>query len=53
MTVDEWRRKHRRCEFCEHLRHYEKYGFNCKAKQKLVSIGIPRPFCRLFELRKE
>lgn len=55
MTVLEWRKKHRRCKFCKHLRDLM-MPLNCigtetlcKAKDKVVIANIPRPFCRLYE----
>lgn len=59
MTVNEWRRKHRKCLFCKHLRvvnppHYcADCFFRCEAKQKDVNEDIPRPFCKLFELKEK
>ena len=59
MTVAEWRKKHRRCEFCTYLRYitpppgcYED-GFFCIAKKKVVHPTMPRPFCRLFQLKED
>ena len=55
--VDKWRRRHKRCYFCKHLRCLENpmgYDtFTCDAKGKTVNIDIPRPFCTVFELGKE
>lgn len=61
MTVAEWRKKHRRCEFCKYLRLL--YAppnclcdgdiFQCTAKSKEVHPTVPRPFCRLFQLRED
>lgn len=65
MTVQQWRNKHRRCAWCiycekrsgidvdaggfvfEVVRHY------CTAKLKTVDSTLPRPFCRLFNQRKD
>jgi hypothetical protein len=58
MTVAEWRKKHRRCEFCKHLRILyapplcEGDIFECKAKAKMVFATLPRPFCRVFQLKE-
>lgn len=49
MTVADWRKKHRRCEFCKHLNFFTD-GFFCIAKSKEVHPTLPRPFCRLFQL---
>jgi hypothetical protein len=60
--VEKWRRKHKRCMWCSHcvgrrvmdrdLIFYTIY--DCKAKGRDdVNIDIPRPFCTLFELKKE
>lgn len=55
--VNKWRRKHKRCYFCDNLRFYENPmgcdTFICVAKGKIVNIDIPRPFCRIFILRME
>lgn len=63
MTVQEWRNKHRRCAWCVHARAEEVYDdgytylditiYTCTAKCKRVDPTTPRPFCRLFEQRKE
>ena len=54
--VDKWRRKHKRCGFCQHVEYLDNpcgiSAFSCKAKDKLVNIEIPRPFCGLFELKR-
>ena len=54
--VDKWRRKHKRCGFCQHMEYLDNpcgiSAFSCKAKDKLVNIEIPRPFCGLFELKR-
>lgn len=58
MTVAEWRKKHKRCEFCTYLRYKEpppnclSDGFMCEAKCKLVHPTLPRLFCRLFQLKE-
>lgn len=53
MTVDAWRSKHRRCEFCEHMRFLPGSDVTvCMAKRKLVIMTLPRLFCRLFQLER-
>ena len=52
MTVNEWRSKHRRCEFCTYLRYSAAFGFMCVAKQKLIDSALPRPVCKLFKLKE-
>lgn len=61
--VDKWRRKHKKCRWCTHCGVYTlidpiskefDYRNECKAKGiKLINENIPRPFCTLFELKKE
>lgn len=55
--VSKWRRKHKRCYFCDHLRCIENpMGYDtwiCNVKGNIVNIDIPRPFCKPFELRME
>lgn len=59
MTVQQWRNRHRRCYFCKHCKYVmPPYGiapdyYRCEAKCKIVNENIPRPFCRLFEQKKE
>lgn len=59
MTVKEWRRKHPKCRYCVHLKHMTLpqncIGSDtwCKAKDKDVNENLPRPFCRLFEVRED
>ena len=63
MTVQEWRGRHRRCAWCVHAKSNEAYDddytdlyitiYTCTAKNKRVDPTTPRPFCRLFEQRKE
>ncbi len=55
MTVDDWRMKrwNRRCKFCTHLGLRDSVLGYCIAKRKIVEVELLRPFCRLFELRKE
>ena len=40
MTVSEWRRKHKRCAWCKHLKLYA------------VNTRLPRLFCKVFELEE-
>lgn len=46
--VDKWRRKHKRCYFCRHVKYLDNPrgtgAYQCQAKTKLVNIEIPRPF---------
>ena len=61
--VDKWRRKHKQCRWCTHC--YEDLefddnkhtiGITYRCKAKCLRIMIPhmsRPFCTLFELKKE
>ena len=56
--VEKWRRMHKRCYFCSHCSITRSTPFSpdvyiCEAKGKTVNIDIPRPFCTLFELKKE
>lgn len=55
--VQKWRRKTKRCYFCNHLRRIENpLGFDtfvCKAKGKRTNIDSRKPFCKLFELNKK
>lgn len=52
MTVQEWRNKHRKCDFCKH-ESFSPCGYAyCDAKKKGVFRWLPRPFCRLFELKE-
>lgn len=56
--VDRWRRRHKRCYFCTHCSITPSIPFApdvyiCEAKGKTVNIDTPRPFCTLFELKKE
>ena len=56
--VEKWRRRHKRCYFCSHCSITPSIPFSpdvyiCEAKGKTVNIDIPRPFCILFELKKE
>ena len=52
MTVEEYRKKHKRCRTCKHL----KLSFNwyCEAKEKIFdgnpkSSSIKGMFCRVYE----
>lgn len=60
--VDKWRRKHKKCMWCRHCVGHKAITstceqasvFECTAKGKYIaSIDFPRPFCTLFELKKE
>lgn len=59
MTVNEWRNKHRRCEFCAYLQRIVQLPGCitdedwCKAKHKPVHPARPRPFCRVFQLKED
>lgn len=65
MTVTEWRNKHRRCAWCIYCEKrsgidvvaggldYEAIKYYCTAKLKRVDHMTPRPFCRVFEQRKD
>ena len=57
--VNAWRRKHKRCEFCQYCRYEflpDSYGgvdagWMCRAKMKPITMrNTPRPFCRVFKL---
>ena len=51
--ANKWRRKHKRCKWCHHCKtrvHSDGLVTICSAKEKLVDIDIPRPFCTVFEL---
>ena len=57
MTAKEWRKKHPKCQYCSHLINVTLppfcIGFDtwCNAKEKIVNSDLPRPFCRLFEVK--
>lgn len=56
--VIKWRRRHKRCSFCKHCRStgivpFTPLVYTCTAKRKNININTPRPFCGLFELRKD
>ena len=55
--VNKWRRKHKRCYFCDNLKLIENPigsdTFVCDAQAKPVNTDIPPPFCRIFVLRME
>lgn len=52
MTVNEYRKKHKRCRTCKHLKHL--FCWYCSAKEKTFS-GNPKSssvkgmFCRVYE----
>lgn len=57
---DKWRRRHKRCKFCTHCKIVPPcdtpgYGklFKCTIKDSIVNLNTPRPFCYMFELRKD
>lgn len=57
---DKWRRRHKRCKFCTHCRVTPPIDipcvnsfFECDVKERKVNLNTPRPFCYMFELRKE
>lgn len=59
--VDEWRRKHKKCQWCIHCKPYtvfdQNYGYEtlyeCEAKDfDILSTRLPRPFCKVFELKR-
>lgn len=54
MTVEEYRKKHKRCKTCMYA--YEPFGLNaiCKAKNKtlgslLIYCGLKGMFCKLYK----
>ena len=54
--VDKWRRKHKRCKWCRNCKSFGPFHLyhKCVAKDHTnINIDIPRPFCTLFELKKE
>lgn len=62
--VEKWRIRHKRCTWCVYyLPIYNKFNpvkgvietqYKCVAKDKVISnILMPRPFCTLFNLKKE
>ena len=56
--VDKWRRKHKQCRWCNHCYENLEYTigvvYGCKAKGlEFVNPYRSRPFCTLFELKKE
>lgn len=59
VTVQEYRNRHPKCQYCGHLRRLWLPPFCvgrntwCQAKEKLVNENLPRPFCRLFKVRVE
>lgn len=58
IAIERWRRKHKRCDFCEYLTILIPAtpncdcSFMCKVKAKDVSVDLPRPFCKLFKLKE-
>lgn len=57
MTVNEYRKKHRRCRTCKHAYSYFS-GWVCKAKNKrgyyslVESEGLKGMFCRVYEAKE-
>ena len=51
--VDKWRRKHKKCKWCIYHKHVVPPFCECVDKDKIINEDIPRPFCRLFALKKE
>ena len=58
IAIENWRRKHKKCNFCKYLRllmppapHCES-GCFCAAKCKMVDPDSPRPFCTLFKVKE-
>jgi hypothetical protein len=59
MTVIEYRQKHKKCKYCEHICYLSLPPFAigdkdtyCKAKKKLVNDEIPRPFCKVYSVKR-
>lgn len=57
LTVNEWRAKHKKCAYCKHCsykwtNYHSPFGW-CSAKIKSVNDNLPRPFCKLFELKED
>lgn len=57
---DKWRRRHKRCKFCTHCRVTPPIDipcvdsfFECDVKERKINLNTPRPFCYMFELRKD
>lgn len=61
--IDKWRKRHKKCRWCTHC-HEDilvddvgrsiGIGYTCKAKcQTIFYVGKSRPFCTLFNLKKE
>lgn len=57
MTVTEYRNTHRKCKYCQHLHYITLPPFAtgpdtwCNAKMTIVNDDIPRPFCKVFQVR--
>ena len=53
--VTQWRRRHKRCQFCRHIEYLDNpcgiSAYKCRAKEKLVHEWLPRPFCGLYEAK--
>lgn len=58
-TVIGYRQKHKKCKYCKFVSYpkllptceYSNSAF-CLAKIKYVNDEIPRPFCKIFSVRK-
>jgi hypothetical protein len=59
--VKAYRKQHRKCDYCIHKESSNVGGYRtdtaywCAAKLKFISLyttGLPRPFCRCFEVEK-
>lgn len=57
MTVNEYRRKHRRCRTCRYLNYLCEDLWECKAKQKDISTDPHKTragmFCRVYQPLEE
>lgn len=61
--VDKWRARHKRCKWCTHcvprtvinpIKLEFEIVYDCVAKEaRSINIDIPRPFCTVFNLKKE
>lgn len=57
IEVYEWRRRHKRCKFCEHAEYKgflpSRFGISiwCSAKKKFMDDEIPRIFCKIYKVR--
>ena len=58
MTVDEYRKKHKRCKTCVYAEIKFSYCWRCKAKCKSFDSDLERTilkgkFCKLYKAREE